>query len=105
MNSAFNGTFETFGTLIITQNGSSLSMQTAESGAASCAYVGTLTQYGQTGDVRGSYTCTDGAGGTFEFYEMQVTERSIVGHFRTVNTIPAGCQQAGWFGGISATTF
>ena len=72
VNSAYNGAVETFGTLVITQNGSPLSMQIAENGGASCAYIGTLNQYGQTGDVRGSYTCTDGAGGTFEFYEMQV---------------------------------
>jgi hypothetical protein len=105
-NPDFNGTFDELGILNAVQNGSALTItffQPEEGG--SCLYGGMLAQYGQMGDVVGTYSCTSGFSGFFHIFELQVTEYSISGRFTTSNTVPAGCQTSGWFGGVKATTF
>jgi hypothetical protein len=102
-NSGINGTVEGIGVVDISQNGTNVSV-TATAGG-SCSYSGTLTQYGQMGDIQGTFACTNGANGTFEIYELQVTEISVIGRFTTQYNSPAGCQGSGWFGGFTVTTF
>ena len=105
-NPNFNGTFENLGILDIAQNGSSVSIVTQPLNAAVCTYSGMLTQYGQMGDVAGTYACTNGEAGTFEAFELQVTEFSVTGHFvSSAMSGPAvGCHGSGYFGGLRATT-
>jgi len=105
-NPDFNGTFEQIGVLNVVQNGSALTMtffQPEEGG--SCLFGGMLTQYGQMGDVVGTYSCTSGFSGFFHIFELQVTQYSLTGRLATSNTVPAGCQTSGWFGGMTVTTF
>jgi hypothetical protein len=105
-NPAFNGTIEAIGILNITQNGTAIAMQSLPVGRASCQYVGTLSQFGQMGEIdNGTYTCTDGTVGTFQVFEMQVNETVIGGRFNASTSSPPGCQQTGWFGGLVVTTF
>ena len=104
-NPSFNGTTETIGILNIVQNGSAITMTSLPSTGGSCAYAGTLTQYGQMGDVVGSFSCSSGNRGTFDLFEFQVTEYSVIGRFTASATVPAGCQATGWFGGLAVTMF
>lgn len=102
-NSASNGTIENIGVLNISQIGTSVTI-TATSNSGSCSYVGALTQHGQMGDVVGTFSCSNGANGSFHIFEFQVTEYSIIGRF-TASYSSAGCQATGWFGGLKVTTF
>lgn len=105
-NPDFNGTFEQIGVLNVVQNGSATTVSFFEpEEGGSCLYGGTLTQYGQMGDVVGTYSCTSGFSGYFHIFELQVTEYSLTGRISTSNTVPAGCQTSGWLGGMTVTTF
>jgi len=105
-NSGFDGTVEDIGVVNITQNGSALTMQSLPTTGGSCTYVGTLTEFGQMGEIDdGTYTCTDGVAGTFQSFEMQINKTGFTGRFAASNSNPPGCQQQGWFGGIVVTTF
>ncbi|HUH91606.1 MAG TPA: hypothetical protein VL742_00480 [Casimicrobiaceae bacterium] len=102
-NPFFNGTTENIGVLNVSQNSSAIVMA-AVSNSGSCSYSGTLTQYGQMGDVVGTFACTNGANGSFHIFEFQVTDYSIIGRF-TAASASTGCQASGWFGGLTVTTF
>jgi len=101
---ARNGTFEQAGIVNVVQNGTNVTITTAVPGGT-CAYAGTLAQYGQMGQIVGSFSCSDGSGGSFNAFELQVTEFSMTGRFTASYTVPAGCQASGWFGGLTVTTF
>jgi hypothetical protein len=103
-NPAFNTTSENIGALNITQNGAAITM-IAASNANTCSYAGVLAQFGQFGDVFGTFACGNGANGSFHLFEFQVTEFSIIGRFTAAYSNPAGCQGSGWFGGMKVTTF
>ena len=102
---ANNGTRENIGILNIVQSGSAITMTSLPANGGSCAYSGTLAQYGQMGDVVGIFSCSNGSAGSFHIFEMQITEYSLVGRFTASATAPAGCQASGWFGGLAVTTF
>lgn len=103
-NPAFNTTSENIGVLNIIQNGAALTMTAAGNGN-SCSYAGTLAQFGQFGDVFGTFACANGASGSFHIFEFQVTEFSINGRFTAAYSNPAGCQASGWLAGMKVTTF
>lgn len=97
-------TREFIGVLDITQVGATVTL-TAPATGGSCAYSGTLTQFGQMGDVVGTFSCSpSGDVGLFHIFEFQVTEVSVTGHF-TASYDVFGCQSVGWFGGMTVTTF
>jgi hypothetical protein len=74
-------------------------------GVLSClGHSGTVAQSGQMGSVLGSFSCSDGSRGSFNAFEMQVTEISVTGRFTASYTVPAACQATGWFGGLTVTT-
>jgi hypothetical protein len=103
-NPNFNGTVENFGTLDVSQNGTAILLQTTTA-ALNCSYSGMLNEFGQMGEVNGTYACSDGSGGTIFLFEMQVNETGITGRFSATAASPAGCQSTGWFGGVIVTTF
>lgn len=71
----------------------------------SCPYSGTVLQFGQMGDVVGTFSCSpSGDAGPFHIFEFQVTEVSVIGRF-TASYNGVGCQSVGWFGGMTVTTF
>lgn len=100
---ALNGTFENIGTLNIIQNSTTVTL--AISSTVACVYSGTLTQYGQMGDIVGTFSCSDSSAGTFHAFELQVTELSVIGQLTESLTTPAGCQATGWLGGMAVTTY
>lgn len=103
---ALNTTIENIGVLNITQVGTNVAITAAANGG-SCSYAGSLTQYGQMGDIVGAFVCTDGSAGSFHAFELQVTEVSIIGRFTAsyVAALAVGCQATGWLGGLAVTTF
>ena len=106
-NPAVNGTIEKIGVIDISQNSGTITIAAGASSGA-CNYPGTLTQFGQMGDVVGSFSCTDGGSGTFHIFGLQITDLSVVGRFNASYVTPAafaGCQATGWFGGTTITTF
>lgn len=105
LNPAFNGTIENIGILNITQNGSAITMQSFPVTGGSCSYAGTLSQFGQMGDVTGSYTCSNGDAGSFHLFEMQVNITGLTGRFTAASSALPFCQATGWFGGLVVTTF
>lgn len=102
---ANNGTREQAGIVDIFQSGTAMTINTSSSGGSGCAYTGSLTQYGQMGQLVGTFACSDGSVGGFAAIEMQVTEFSVSGRFNASYVLPAGCQATGWFGGVAVTTF
>ena len=105
LNPALNGTIENIGILNVTQNGAAITLQSFPVTGGSCSYAGTLTQFGQMGHVEGSYTCSDGGGGFFAIFEMQVNIVGLTGRFGANSFSAPGCQITGWFGGLIVTTF
>jgi hypothetical protein len=102
-----NGTVEKIGVIDISQSDGMITIAAAASSGA-CSYNGTLTQFGQMGDVVGSFLCLDGSIGTFHIFALQVTDLSVVAKFNASYSAPApaaGCQATGWFGGTTITTF
>ena len=102
---SLDGTSESFGIENISQNGTAVTVVMPGLSGVSCTFNGTLTQYGQMGDVAGSYTCADGSAGTFDISEFQVTEFSVTGRFTMSASAPQQCRASGWFGGTTATMF
>jgi hypothetical protein len=105
-NPTLDGTHENIGILDISQNGSAIDLvaSNAKTGAT-CSYTGTLTQFGQMGEIAGSYACSDGTAGTFAIFGMQGNQTGITGRFSATAASPLGCQSSGWFGGLVVTTF
>lgn len=103
--SDMNGTREQAGVLDIVQSGTAVTITTSPATGASCTYSGTLTQYGQMGDIAGSFSCSDGSSGSFDAFEVQVTEFSVSGRFTSAYAVPAGCEASGWFSGLTVTTY
>jgi len=103
-NPAFNGTLENVGVINIVQSGTAFTLTAAAATGVSCAYSGTVSQSGQMGSVLGSFSCSDGSRGSFNAFEMQITEISVTGRFTASYTVPAACQATGWFGGLTVTT-
>jgi hypothetical protein len=102
---SLDGTVEPIGVFDITQSGQTLTVQTTPTNGTSCSYPGPLIQFGQMGEVSGTYNCANGTTGTFYFYEVQVNVTGVTGRFSTTATSPAGCQSTGWFGGLRVTTY
>lgn len=99
-----NGTVEEAGILAIAQAGNAITMTATPFAGAGCTYSGALTQFGQMGDLLGTYSCTNGASGTFLAFEMQVNITGFTGRFNAVSP-SSGCSISGWFGGVRTTQF
>lgn len=67
-----------------------------ESNGGTCSFNGTLFQFGRFGVVEGTYTCTTGDFGTFQFYEMTVGLNYLTGRFDRRGTND-GCDTFGYF--------
>lgn len=105
LNSSFNGTTESFGTINVTQNGQAISVGVFPTTGGSCSYSGTLAQAGQMGSATGTFACSNGETGTFQFYESQVTQTSFSTRFISNSNTFGGCSYTGYAVGMRATTF
>jgi hypothetical protein len=105
--SSLNGPFTQPSAVGITQSGTAISVVVSPLAAgASCTYAGTAQQFGQMGELDGTFTCTNGINGTFSLVEMQVNPSGITGRLQFNYASPQGCQASGAFGGVrTPTTF
>jgi hypothetical protein len=95
---AQNGTVITPATLIVSHSGGSQFTMVATASGSTCTYSGTYAQSGRFGEVNnGTYTCTDGAAGTFNSFEMYV---NISGFTARANINNAACTATSHFGGM-----
>jgi len=101
---SINGTSEFPARIEILQTGLNVNVQAVAAGSI-CTNTGQLSQAGQMGSAQGSFTCDDGSGGTFSFYEMQVNPQGITARYDANYSNPPGCKATGWFGGVRGTTF
>jgi hypothetical protein len=93
-----NGTTEFFADVNIAQSGQNITVTAArEGGTGSCTWSGVLTQGGQFGKTVGNYSCTSGASGNFNMYEINVGHDSFTARY-TSSSGP--CQFTGYLGGI-----
>jgi hypothetical protein len=85
----------------ITQTGTAISVAAAPLATGpSCTYAGTAQEFGEMGEVDGTFTCTNGSNGNFSLVEMQVNPSGITGRLQFNYTSPQGCQASGAFGGV-----
>lgn len=101
-NGSLNGVFDLPGSVTFVQSGTSVTIQTDQSGGGpTCSYSGTLSQSGQMGSIATTpFSCSDGSQGTLSVQELQVTPSGLSGTFSSVYTFPAGCQATGRLGGV-----
>jgi len=83
----------TFG--VLAQSSSSLTLVVNAYQGLTCNYPGDFQQFGQFGQSRGTFTCTDGRSGSYTFYEMNVTPTDIRGRVTGMNN--RGCTISGNF--------
>lgn len=81
----------------ITQSSSAATAVVVTTGD-SCSYAGTYRQTGHFGSIFGSFTCTSGASGTFDFFEMIRTHADF--RARTTITRAGGCTIKGRMVGL-----
>lgn len=82
----------------VTQDGISMTVVITARGDT-CTYPGTYNQFGHFGTVVGSYICTSGATGTFNFFEMVRNFSDF--RARTSITTAAGCTLKGYLLGLT----
>ena len=97
-NPSDNGPFFINAVFTVTQGTNALTVVTSEPDGNSCTYPGDYVQFGQFGDSRGSFTCTNGINGMNRFCEMNVTPTDFRG--RISGTDNLGCTLTGSFAGI-----
>ena len=102
-NAALDGTTDLAATLQVTEQtqpgGTMVTVHAAFLGGLQCTYGGTLAQYGQMGQVNGTYSCNNTDAGTFRISEFQVNGAGITGRM-TAKSSTLGCQDAAWFGAM-----
>ncbi len=75
-----SGTTVGLGTISLSQSGNSIVGQVGNpTNGSFCSLLGTYFQNGKLGAVNGSYSCSTGEVGTFQFFEVVVTEGAITG--------------------------
>jgi len=99
-NPANNGPTAEFSAIQVSQNGLNVTIHESIASGGSCNYLGTYSQAGQMGAINGTFTCSNGAIGTFQAFEVQVTISGIGGRFVGKNQF---CNTSGRFGGVRST--
>lgn len=105
VNSSLNGTAESAAIINISQNGQAVALGVFPANGGSCTYSGALTQAGQMGAVSGTFACSNGETGTFQFFEMQTNTVAVTTRFTAKSNTFAGCQYNGYAAGMRVTTF
>jgi hypothetical protein len=82
---------EDVGAITVTHAAGTVTIQ-----APTCRFTGNYLQRGQVGNVHGSYTCSNGAVGTIDFFDLRVERSGLLGRY-TGNG--SGCR---FFGNIGA---
>ena len=98
-NPADNGIETLLGTFtVLSQSSSALTLVVNAYQGLTCNYPGDFQQFGQFGQSRGAFTCTDGRSGSYTFYEMNVTQTDVRGRVTGANN--RGCVISGSFSAL-----
>ena len=100
LNPSMNGTFENYSTINVTHNGAAMSVAVFPISGGSCNYSGIFSQAGQMGSATGSFACTSGETGNFQFFEAQVTLNSFSIRYTANSNTFAGCTYTGYAVGM-----
>lgn len=98
LNPAKNGAVDGGGTLMVTQNGTAISMSFVGEGV-NCTLNGTYDQAGQFGEIAGTYSCADGDAGTFGMSNGYVSPFAMAMR-ASFSSTTTGCQSTGQLGGV-----
>jgi hypothetical protein len=99
-NPSGNGTFEYFATVTVAQNAQNINLTLVAQNSARLTVTGTLTQYGQFGEVAGgTYSTGVGEAGSATLFAMNVQLIQFSTEF-ALNSTNSGCQHKGWVGAI-----
>ena len=95
-NSGDDGIQTLLGTFsVLSQSSSALTLVANAYQGLTCTYPGDYQQFGQFGQSRGAFSCSDGQSGSYTFYEMNVTQTDIRGRITGTNNL--GCSISGNF--------
>lgn len=95
-----NGHFTELGPISLTHTtgaSATLTLTSTPVSGGSCSYSGAYSQSGHMGSAAGSYSCSGGQTGTFNFFEM---EKSISGMTGRFTSLAGTCALEGRFGGV-----
>jgi hypothetical protein len=81
-----NGNSSETGDIIITTSASTLTM-IVNGSISNCTYVGNYVQAGRMGSSIGSYTCTNGVRGNYQFAELQANISGITGRLNAQSNV------------------
>lgn len=95
---ANSGDFSDPAPLVVGQTGSNISIVASISSTFSCTYSGTYTQSGRMGSIAGSLSCTNGAHGTFQAFEIEAGHQAF--SLRYSADYGGGCTETGRIGGL-----
>jgi hypothetical protein len=97
------GDAEAIGTFSITQKAPQFAMTFHDTAkGTSCTYSGSYSQQGHFGDVRATYTCSDGETGSAVLFEMDVSGSGFTGRIESSSQTCASIK--GHFGGVRRLT-
>jgi len=91
-----NGTQEDGGFLSVHQKGVAITITTTTA-VTTCTYSGSYAQMGKLGQVTGSFSCTNGVGGSFQLFDMTPMLSGFTGRFVGQSQY---CQFSGYLGGV-----
>ena len=94
--SSANGYAEEPGTITVVHSGTSASMQVVGQ-STTCSYSGPYSQDGRMGSWSGSFSCTNGATGTFNAFEIEATPSVVSARATARNQF---CNWSGRIGGL-----
>ena len=83
---------------VVSQSSSGLRVVANAYQGFTCTYSGDYQQFGQFGQSRGSFSCSDSRTGNYTFYEMNVTQTDFRGLM--IGTNASGCSLSGSFAGV-----
>ena len=95
-NAADNGNADSFINMGISSAGNTTQMQLLFSTNIVCTASGPYVQAGRMGSVSGTWSCTNQAAGTTQFFEIEAGLNTITGRFNTTYTTN-GCKEVGYF--------
>ena len=95
-----NGSYTDHGTLVTAVDGSALVMHLTYSSGVRCDYTYTHDQNGAYASGTGTFTCTNGVGGTATYDNLRILDGFLTMEYSAETTTGETCDQTGKLGGV-----
>ncbi len=95
---ANTGSFARMSTFAVSHVGSTVEIESFTSGVTGCNYSGSYEQSGRMGSFSGTIACPDGTQGTFQAFEVEAGNQSLVARYTA--QFAGGCTESGRMGGL-----